>query len=454
MLLVALLASADARATGCPQQTFIELGGSETNLGVSQPSTNVLCQRVAFDRAGVPYVLWAGNETGAFEVYLRRFVDGGWEGLGHSGEDGGLSLRAGGGSGRPSCWGRLAFDSTNAPIAAWSQSLNGRLVPYLQRWNGTNWVELGGSASTNGLAVGGSTNAFWPMLGVGESDQVTVVWTQATSAYARRWDGTGWEPLGGSASGTGLSGTGSVAQAISAFGRNGEVAVTWADLVTTPRTVRLLAWNGGSWGEWAGSFTQGLGAGDQPAALYDNVDRLMVAWDAPEDGGARTVESARWDGVTWQTLPPVPGIRATLARDTREHVLMVTQVALDGGSGLALYASTQTGWETCALNGITTQHASWPEVTIGPGDSVALGWFEGTSGQLSAHSAFVISSEPPPDSGMPPDSAQPPGPRRDLAVGCACGSLWTFSPAALLLVVLRAGVHRRRGRSVTPLIER
>jgi len=273
--------------------------------------------------------------------------------------------------------------------------------------------------------------------GAVKGNQLTAVWTEAPAAYARRWNGTSWVALGGSAAGSGLSGTSAVAEAVSSFRANGEVAVAWADLMTTPRTIRLLAWDGGAWGEWAGSLTQGLGAGDRPSVLYDGADALVVAWDAPADGGVRTVESARWDGVAWQPLPAVTGIKANLARDSRNHVLMATEVAVDGGSTIALYASTPTGWETCPLTGITTQSASWPELAVGPGDSLVLGWFEGTGGQLRSHAAFLIRDST--TTGAPPRT-----PRRDLDVGCACGSAWSVSPAALLLVVLRAAAHRRR----------
>ena len=427
-VLVALRAQV-AEASGCPANAFVATGA--TADGGLSTGARVLCQRVTFDPTGLPVATWADDSTGAFEVYLRVF-DGGWSGLGHSGDPGGLSLGAGNGSGRPSCWGQVRFDSQRRAVGVWMQNAGTQLVPFVQRWNGTQWEGVGGSATGTGLAPSGQ-NTWWPTLGLSEGDELTVAFTAGTTLTLVRWNGSAWVSLG--ESGTGLVST---ATAHSKVVRpNGEITLAWTDNRSTPFEIRALVWDGGAWGPLGSSNDDGgLAQGDKVRVIHDQGGRPALGWEARGDDGGLEVTVARWIENQWVKMTPVPGGQPSLAVDSVDHLLlMVREDTEDGGSVLRLWASVgDTGWERCANTFPTGADPSWPELSVGPRNALLVGWFESRAGG-GLESQVALSTPPPP-------VTRPM--RENLAVGCACDGTAGWSLACLALLLARS---RRSSRA-------
>jgi hypothetical protein len=79
---------------------------------------------------------------------------------------------------------------------------------YLKRWNGSAWEEIGGSASGGGVSAGPARSRE-PSLRLDSADRPAVSWTEETPSgariYFRRSTGTAWEELAGPASGSGIA---------------------------------------------------------------------------------------------------------------------------------------------------------------------------------------------------------------------------------------------------------
>ncbi|WP_163777263.1 Ig-like domain-containing protein [Myxococcus vastator] len=92
----------------------------------------------------------------------------------------------------------LKLDADDRPVVAWSEFDGSSKNIHVARWNGSNWVHLGGGLS--GLA-GAATHAESPALHIDASGRILVVWDEATGVgigknlYARRWNSTSWEDL-------------------------------------------------------------------------------------------------------------------------------------------------------------------------------------------------------------------------------------------------------------------
>lgn len=119
------------------------------------------------------------------------------------------SASAGGISSGSSGNNSLAVGLDGYPVVAWEY--DGAGTPqkiYLRRWNGSEWVELAGSATGEGIGVG-----WGPSVAVVAAPNWPIVaWANNSNGnweiYARRWNGSAWvEHLTGSAGGGGISDT-------------------------------------------------------------------------------------------------------------------------------------------------------------------------------------------------------------------------------------------------------
>jgi hypothetical protein len=170
----------------------------------------------AVDAAGFesPWFSFGGNAEGQPD-----FVVGGtapaWRPLAGSASGAGIS---GGGS---NAFSRVAIDASGHPIVVWQHQDGGNpplsgLSIHARRWDGSAWVEMAGSATGAGLSGAGWSTR--PSIVVDGSGAPVVAWsflgltcgdpTQSPqNVYAKRWTGTAWVEIGaGSASGTGISG--------------------------------------------------------------------------------------------------------------------------------------------------------------------------------------------------------------------------------------------------------
>ena len=275
------------------------LGGSAAGAGISNSSKPSRNPAIALDAEGLPWVAWAETVETNQNIYVRRWNGAAWVDAGQSGSGMGVSRSPVLTAMNPA----LVFDREGAPVLAWEQKTGfadpseggGAIVEiYVRRWDGESWTEIGGSASeagASGLKIGMCTK---PILAVDLSNRPVVAWTREYEApgevFLRRWNGSAWQELGGSASGFGVSGsrTGPTGEFWShaaglALDLEGHPIVTWTEGDFQTYQVRASRWTGSAWQGIEGTDSDtGLGASDAqdgvaPIAVAPSGDTI-IAW--------------------------------------------------------------------------------------------------------------------------------------------------------------------------------
>jgi hypothetical protein len=293
---------------------WIELAGSGSGGGVSAtPNGASNYPSLAFTSAGRPVIAWEEYDTTVFQkgIYLRRWDGTAWAGLG--GSDTGLGI-----SGIPADvrTPSLALDSADRPVVAWSHDLG----IHVRRWDGTAWAPYGNSGTGFGVADGFS--CFVPKIRLDASDRPVVAWYYAppgtdtmppTQVYLKRWNGTSWEELGGSASGGGVSNSTRSGEAPDlALDPAGHPVVAWTsiDRVNGGAKIYVRRWDGAAWVGYGGSDSgNGIGgtnnsSGESPSIAIGSDGNPVVAWHEYGDSfaGFGEIYVRKWDGNSWVEL--------------------------------------------------------------------------------------------------------------------------------------------------------
>ena len=152
----------------------------------------------------------------------------------------------------------------------------------------TGWEEMGaGSASGGGISQTGS--AHHPWLAIGPDDNPIVAWSDGSSSnldiYTKRWDGAAWVEMGtDSASGGGISQNDGFAWSPSvAIGPDGNPVVAWEDDSSINPEIYIKRWNGSAWVEIGAGSASGGGISQTRAALSPSLaigpdGNPVVAW--------------------------------------------------------------------------------------------------------------------------------------------------------------------------------
>jgi hypothetical protein len=274
------------------------LGGSNVGNGISDTPTEGLSPCVAVDSSGRPTVVW--REQGAYpSIYVRRWDGSVWAELGGSASGTGIS-----GNGMASRL-DLAVDGAGNPVLVYEFDN----AIFLKRWNGSTWEEVGGSATGDGIGASPTLNSQMPALAVDSGDRPLVAWTEEVlgsgwAIYLRRWDGSSWSEIGGSATGGGISGAAPLAECSRiALDSGGHPVVSW---LGSNGVVRLRRWTGTAWGELGGSGTAGIVQTEvqpqTPELLLMPDDSPVVAyltWAAGETG---RIAAKKWTGSAWEEM--------------------------------------------------------------------------------------------------------------------------------------------------------
>jgi serine/threonine protein kinase len=292
-----LVAWAESPGVGSSAIHLRRWTGSEWGkLGASAPISRARVHSVhpelAMDASGRPLVAWQEGTPGKRRVVASAWDGSAWTGLAES------VSRGPGDAASPA----MTTDAAGMPVIAWRDSTSGNDEIYVCRWNGTAWVEYGGSATGGGVS-GTAGYSGGPTIALDAAGNPVVAWhddpMKAREILVRRWDGRAWVELGGSGSGGGISRSAAVSMyAVLRVDPAGNPVVTWQDGTAEIGECWLRRWDGATWRELAGSGTgAGLGAtpvtSSHPALALDASGNPWVAWSEQASSNAE-IFLKRW----------------------------------------------------------------------------------------------------------------------------------------------------------------
>lgn len=184
------------------------------------------------------------------------------------------------------------------------------------------FIELGGSATNGGISANALSSRF-PSLRLASGNPV-VAWQDDAAGfpffpeiYLKRWNGSSWEALAGSATGGGVSATdGASLYPSLAVNSSGNPFVAWEDDTGGDIEIYLKYWDGDSWEELAGSasppvtpiippvlggVSAAAGGSFSPSVAVNSSGNPFVAW-SQDVGGNFEIYLKYWDGDSWEEL--------------------------------------------------------------------------------------------------------------------------------------------------------
>jgi hypothetical protein len=281
--------------------------GSATGGGISGTPGESAAAALTDAPDGSLFLAWSENGAGDSEIFVKRWNGSNWAPVGPASASAGGISNNNGDSAAPDI-----LATPDGVLVAWSDTSSGDAEVYVRRWDGSTWAELAGSASGGGVS-NNSGESLYPSLALGPNGPV-VAWSDDSSGnaevYARRWDGKAWQEMGrGSATGGGISKNDSQSfRPSAAAAANGEVFVAWTDDGGDGDTdIYVKRFNGKRW-VVAGSGSASGGGISQDAGLSRGValaggedGRVVAAW-TDDAGGVLAIYARQWDGAGWTEI--------------------------------------------------------------------------------------------------------------------------------------------------------
>ncbi|MDV6028998.1 MAG: hypothetical protein F9B45_02590 [Phycisphaera sp. RhM] len=308
--------------------------GSASGDGVSNAPTGGMEPSVAVDADGTRYVAWVDGRSGNQEVYVAKHTDaGGWESLARSAEDGGVS-KTPGESRRPS----LAIDAGGRPVVAWTEVDGANADIHVARFDSGVWANVGTTANVTATAAADEAVLR------NSPDGLVLAWIDRSSGvangYMRRFDGSTWNQLSGSATGAGVTGSATDIETFRVAVTMGKIAASWTQHVGEQTQIYANQWTISTWDELGGSAS-GLGVSAAITSAVDSSiafwnDQLFVSWsenDGPPDLPGSRIGIATFQTGSWSDVTPVGLMPTSMA--TRQARLA------SGGGELYLSWTTQ-----------------------------------------------------------------------------------------------------------------
>jgi hypothetical protein len=241
----------------------------------------------------------------------------------------------------------LALDASGTPFVAWTQATaNGNDVRVARYDSQTaRWTLLGGALDID-LGSTAQNDATQPVIALDAADRPVVAWLQAGIAFAKRWNGSAWVPVGDA----GGVGPGATIDAVKLMLDGDGIAYLLARR-GAGLAAQLLAYR-----ESANGWTVLGGALNAPLIPLRNTlsffELITDAEGAPlavwsEGVTPHNVLASRWSNGAWQRLPDIVNsdtghaltglaaarsVQAATIQPSPPHVMLATQPVFDGAN--------------------------------------------------------------------------------------------------------------------------
>lgn len=366
---------ADASATAAP---YWDQAGSSPSA--ADGSASAMHMEVI---GGVPHVAYITSGR----LRVRRWDGTSWQLLG--GELGTAPGNTGMGP-------RLAAGPDNVPVVAWRERTptNSLYQAIAKRWTGSEWVQLGGSISDP------TRNAGTIGLAVDSTNRPIVAWNEATSGsgsrsmFARRWDGTTWQLLGG---GSFNQGNNRNTVAVSVTTIDTTPVVAWIEIdQQNNRLLYVASLPAATWSLVGSNPLQAQAAsasGIGPPEIASDGTRLWLTWsEVTVDTTQRNVYVRHWNGSTWSMMGTVLNVDPTRNADTPSvtvagGVAHVGWTEFHGAHGRRVFVARWTGsaWSLLGDVGVDDDWMKVDNTAVVRHDGTRawVGWREGSLVRVS-----------------------------------------------------------------------
>jgi hypothetical protein len=373
--------------------------GDSVHFSIGDDATN---PSIALNAAGNPMVAWEEFEGTTFydDLFVRRWDGTSWPSVGTT--DIKVSTAISNDAVSPSL---AAEKTTSNPVIAWAEGPGG-LDSYniqVQRWNGTAWVNYG---STTPLDRTASNTTRDPSLALDSNNYPYVAWTEqvgsSSNVYVKRWTGTAWAWVGGSA-GLRVDPASNAFSASLAIGTDNKPVIAWAEenaSVNSSIYVKKLVGNTWTLVGTTAIDTSIANYALDPSLDLDSSNNPIVAWTEFVDsvfGFSSNLYAKRWNGSAWIPLGNALlryVIDKSSSRDVYNPVLVVgsnnnpvltwsedTTSTSDISANIYVKRWTGTVWQqvsTGAVDTVLSQHAFLPSVVLNAANNPVVAWSEST----------------------------------------------------------------------------
>jgi uncharacterized protein YjdB len=302
------------------------LAQSWSFVGTAGFSTGIAnFQRMAFSHSGVPYVIYADNNSGLYQAAVKKYNGSAWVSVGVPFISPGQATYT-----------DIAFDAADTPYIVYMDYANGQKATVM-KFDGSSWITVGGAGFTPGAAdyfslkfdaagvlyvayddyansnrasvmkYNGSSwvnvgaagfsagDALWISLDIDATGNLYVGfedYDNGQKATVMKYNGSAWATVGSG----GISVGGTAHEAV-AIGPGGTPYIAFKDDGLAGKAV-VKKYNGSSW-ESVGPLGISAGIGSW---LSLAVDATGVPYLAYSDGAAGGATVKKFDGISWASV--------------------------------------------------------------------------------------------------------------------------------------------------------
>jgi hypothetical protein len=305
-------------------QRFV--GGAWSSVGTgllsasNASNSNANTPSLAVDSSGNAVVAWSEYNGAITNVYVRRFDGSSWVNVGTGVLSGSSAL--GSNAENPS----LALDSSNNPVVAWSESDGSVSNIYVQRFDGSTWVNVGTGVLSGSSAQG--SNAHYPSLALDSLNNPMVAWYEwdgaSNNLYVQQYTGSGWVNVGVTPLDTSL---GQDTWYPSLSIGNGSPVVAWQEgNGTSIDNLYAKSYVTNVWQDLGSSLDfQSVNSAINSVVARTPTNAPVVAWDEFDSGtSSRNVYVKEWTGSSWRLVGGA--LDRTLSNDAENPSLVLRTV--------------------------------------------------------------------------------------------------------------------------------